>query len=274
MLRDYHPKHSSVLGFTTTENIQITLSTIPIAIFQSTLCGMLVTHTGKLQRNAKTATLGRVHSVHPSAGELYFFCILLHHEQSQVKVSWEDMCKVNGIQFDTFQATCRQLGLLHDDAEWNTVLEDAALISMCQQMHELFVTLLLFCNPAEPAVLFEQYNPQMGDDFIRRVQARGSAEPTDAKLCTMVLINIEQCLQSVGRQLRDFYLPSVDSLMRVRVSQLDAHMRLGQLSCELREELLYDAEVEQEKVDEWMGMLTSQLANPGPERNFPKIKFE
>ena len=32
-------------------------------------------------------------------------------------------------------------------------------------------------------------------------------------------------------------------------------MRLGQLPCELHEELLYDAEVEQEKADEWMVML-------------------
>ena len=147
------------------------------------------------------------------------------------------------------------MGLLHDDAEWNTVLEDAALISICQQMHELFVALLLFCDLAEPAILFKQHNPQMGDDFICQIQAGGGAEPTDTELRTMVLIDIEQRQQSVGRQLCDFYLPSIDPLMRDCVSQLGAHMRLGQLSCELREELLYDAEVEQEKADEWMEML-------------------
>ena len=43
--------------------------------------------------------------------------------------------------------------------------------------------------------------------------------------------------------------------MRDHVSQLDAHMRLGHLPHELREELLYDAEVEQEKADKWMGIL-------------------
>ena len=43
--------------------------------------------------------------------------------------------------------------------------------------------------------------------------------------------------------------------MRDRVNQLDAHMRLGQLPHELREELLHDVEVEEEKADEWMGML-------------------
>ena len=52
------------------------------------------THWKTRQRNAKTATLGRVHSVHPSAGELYFFRILRHHEQSRAQVSWEDVCKV------------------------------------------------------------------------------------------------------------------------------------------------------------------------------------
>ena len=204
-----------------------------------------MTHTGKLVRGMQK----QPHWVE------FIQSILLHHEQSRAKVSWEDVRKVSGIQYDTFQATCRHLGLLHDDAECNTVLEDAALISMCQQMRELLVTLLLFCNLAEPAVLFEQHNPQMGDDFICRIQAGGGAEPTDAELCTMVSIDIEQCLQSVGRQLRDFYLPSIDPPMRDRVSQLDAHMRLGQLPRELREEFLCDTEVEQEKADEWMGML-------------------
>ena len=221
----------------------MTLSIISNAISQGTLCGMLVTHTGKLSRGMQK----KPHWVEytqstPSAGELYFFCILLHHEQSRAKVSWENVRKINGIQYDTFQATCCHLGILHDDGEWNTVLEDAAFTSICQQMRKLFVALLLFCNPAEPAILFEQHNPQMGDDFIHWIQAGGGAEPTDAELLTMVLIDIEQRLQSVGRKMHDFYLPLIDPLMRDRVSQLYAHMRLGQLPCELREELLYDTD--------------------------------
>ena len=43
--------------------------------------------------------------------------------------------------------------------------------------------------------------------------------------------------------------------MRDSVSQLDAHVRLGQPPRKLREELLYNAEVEKEKAEEWMGML-------------------
>ena len=50
MLWDHHPKHSSLLDFSTTKNIQITLSTISTAISQSTLCGMLMLHIGKLGR--------------------------------------------------------------------------------------------------------------------------------------------------------------------------------------------------------------------------------
>ena len=82
-------------------------------------------------------------------------------------------------------------GLLHDDAEWITVLEDAALTSMCQQMCEFLVALLLFCNLVEPAILFERHNPQMGDNFIHWIQAGGGAEPTDTELGTIVLIAIE-----------------------------------------------------------------------------------
>ena len=125
-------------------------------------------------------------------GELYFFRILLHHEQSCAKVSWEDMRKVNGIQYDIFQATYHHLGLLHDNAEWNTVLEDAALTSMCPQICKIFITLLLICNPAEPVILFEQHNLQMGDNSIHHIQAGSGAEPTEIELHTMVLIDIEQ----------------------------------------------------------------------------------
>ena len=165
------------------------------------------THWKTRQRNAKKVTLGRVHSVHPSVGELYFFRILLHHKQSRVKVSWEDVRRVNGIQYDTFQATCCYLDLLHDDAEWNTVLEDAALTFMCQQMCELFVALILFCNLAEPAILFEQHNPQMGDDFICQIQAGGGTEPTDAELRTMVLIDIDNACNPLVDNCATFIFP-------------------------------------------------------------------
>ena len=59
-------------------------------------------------------------------------------------------------------------------------------------MRKLFVALLLFYNPAEPAVLFEQHNLQMGGNFICWIQAGGGAAPTDTEMCTMVLINIER----------------------------------------------------------------------------------
>ena len=62
----------------------------------------------------------------------------------------------------------------------------------------------------------------------------------------MILIGIEY-LESVGRSLCNVSLSFIEPIMRGHVIQLGAHMRLGQLPCELRKELLYDAEVEQNK---------------------------
>ena len=45
--------------------------------------------------------MGRVHLVHLSVGELYFFSIFLNYKQSLATASWKNMGKVDSIQYDT-----------------------------------------------------------------------------------------------------------------------------------------------------------------------------
>ena len=61
------------------------------------------------------------------------------------KPGFEDMLKPNGRVCESYKEVCLQLGLLHDNQEWERILESAAVTQMFPQICELFVIILIFC---------------------------------------------------------------------------------------------------------------------------------
>jgi len=70
------------------------------------------------QRGEKT--VGRMYFVHPIASERFFLRLLLIVVSGAT--SFEHLWTINNIKHPTFQATCKALGLLQDDAEWDTCM--------------------------------------------------------------------------------------------------------------------------------------------------------
>ena len=69
--------------------------------------------------------------------------------------SFTDLRTVNGRHLrETFKDACSRLNLLEDDFEWLECLRDATHCQMPLQLRMLFVSLLLFCEPADPLDLF------------------------------------------------------------------------------------------------------------------------
>ena len=64
------------------------------------------------QRKGAFDTIGRVHSIHPAAGDVFFLRMLLHHDHCKGCTSFENLRNVNGIFLETYQEVCRALGLL------------------------------------------------------------------------------------------------------------------------------------------------------------------
>ena len=91
----------------------------------------------------KGFSIGRVHTVNPLAGDVFYLRMLLHHNHCRGKTSFEDLLEVDGEPFKTYQAVCRHLGLLSDDQEWSTVLADAGGTQLCPQIRALYVIILL-----------------------------------------------------------------------------------------------------------------------------------
>ena len=69
-------------------------------------------------RRVACGTIGRVHTVHPLAGEVFYLRMLLHNDHCRGKEGFTGMRTLpNGHVCDTYQEVCRQLGLLIDDRE-------------------------------------------------------------------------------------------------------------------------------------------------------------
>ena len=116
--------------------------------------------------------------------------MLLHHNHSRGKTSFEDLLEVDGEAFETYQAVCRHLGLLTDDQEWTEVLADAGATNHCQQIRALYVVILLYCQPADPKRLFDEFWDQWTDDFVR-IQEQKVQACTYQQFRTMVRLDIQ-----------------------------------------------------------------------------------
>ena len=157
------------------------------------------------KQNRKESVIGRVHNVNPVAGETYYLRMLLHDNHCRGKTSYEDLKTLpSGLTCETFKEVCSELGLLSDDREWQRVLEESAVTRMCPQIREMFVTILIFCEPSNPLTLFNEFWDTWTDDFSRKSQV----PLTEAQLKTMVLLDLDVRLQSYEKQLKNYGLPT------------------------------------------------------------------
>ena len=157
-------------------------------------------------RKNTSDTIGRIHSVHSAAGDVYYLRMLLHHDHSKGKISFDDLRTVDCILQESFQEVCRYLGLLQDENEWDEALTEGALTAMPSALRELFVTIVLFCMPANPKELFMKHYLEWADDF----KAKASKKMiilTDAQIKTLVLLDIKRRLQSWDRYIKIINIP-------------------------------------------------------------------
>lgn len=70
--------------------------------------------------------------VHPVAGELNFLRMLLNVVKGAA--SYEYIRTIDGVTYQTFQETCKVLGLLENDREWHDALIQASQWASSQQL--------------------------------------------------------------------------------------------------------------------------------------------
>ncbi|CAH1432511.1 unnamed protein product [Lactuca virosa] len=155
------------------------------------------------KRKTKSKALGRLNHVSPKAGDIYYLRILLNKIKGPT--CYEDIKKINGIVHDSYKDACYALGLLDDDREYISSINEThhwATTSFCRS---LFVMLITSDSLSSPAHVFEETYQCLSDDVIhvreQEIGVRGLKLKEDA-IFNLTLSYIEKSLLSCGLSLK------------------------------------------------------------------------
>lgn len=149
--------------------------------------------------------IGRMYYVGPTAGERFYLRTLLTVVKGPR--SFEDLRSYNGVLYPTFREACLMRGLLADDGEWRQCLAEASHMQTGKQLRQLFATILLFCEPAEPARLWDDFRYHICDDLEYRLTTLGHAQPSEEDIYDYGLYLLDGLLRQSGRALSTFAMP-------------------------------------------------------------------
>ncbi|KAG8371620.1 hypothetical protein BUALT_Bualt13G0107200 [Buddleja alternifolia] len=167
----------------------------------------------KWRRRKSGRCIGRIYYSHPSSGENFYLRMLLNIVKGPE--CHDDIKTVNGALFLTYKEACNAFGLLGNDDEWHRAIQEAAHWQTGRQLRELFVTMILFCEVAEPLKLWERNWEIISDDILyrqRRILGITDLNLNLDQLKNYVLQDIEQIMNANNRSLKEFpYLPFLEN---------------------------------------------------------------
>ncbi|XP_071687654.1 uncharacterized protein [Rutidosis leptorrhynchoides] len=114
--------------------------------------------------------------------------------------------------YSTYREACFAMGLLGDDKEWFTTMEETSATATSGQLRSLFSQILLHCEVADPLKLWKQSWKLMSDDIPIRVAATfrmSKIHINPSELESYVLYELEILLNQQSRSVSDFGLPKI-----------------------------------------------------------------
>lgn len=171
-------------------------------------------------------SIGRIVYAHPSSGDRFFV---------KGQRNFDEIKTINGFKYPTYKVACYALGLLDSDQEWHDAIIQASQWSTRNQLRELFVTILLFCEVSDPFELWNKNYQILTEDLPHRQRKILRFEEltlTDAQVKNYGLYEIEKILVKSNKSLKDF--PPLPSPNQAFIRELDNRL--------LREELSYNIE--------------------------------
>uniref|UniRef100_A0A453NEN0 ATP-dependent DNA helicase n=1 Tax=Aegilops tauschii subsp. strangulata TaxID=200361 RepID=A0A453NEN0_AEGTS len=151
-------------------------------------------------RKNKRSQIGRLVHAHPAEGERYYLRVLLNHVRGAT--SFDDLKTVNGKACGSFREACEQLGLIEHDRTLDDCMTEAGTFQMPTALRRLFATILVFCEATQIRQLWDKHLASMSEDY-RRTQSN------EAALEQMVLRDIRDLLQSMGKDIKLYGLPDL-----------------------------------------------------------------
>lgn len=118
--------------------------------------------------------------------------------------SFEDLRTLdNGTICISFKEAALKRGFIQDDQEWIDCLQEATYTATPSQLRSLFITILIFCEPANHLLLWEKFNTHMSEDFL--YQAKDIPDHFKKEYVTnLLLYSLDEQLHHHGKSLQDF----------------------------------------------------------------------
>ena len=110
--------------------------------------------------------IGLVYTASPYQGERHYLHLSLHHVSGATSCANLHASPAGEVS-TTFKAAAMKLGLLDTDEEWDECLSEASISFMPQQLHSLFVTILIFGEPAKPLELWLKLKENLRADILK-----------------------------------------------------------------------------------------------------------
>ncbi|XP_074377792.1 uncharacterized protein LOC141719320 [Apium graveolens] len=164
-------------------------------------------------KQKKGNAVGRIYFAHPSSGERFYMRMLLNFIKGST--SFECIRTINGVTYPTFNAACYALGLLDDDREWIDCLSEAAVWATGNELRNLFVTMLVFCQVSNVPELWKSHSTILSEDMLYLQRKRfqvPNLHLTQEQIESYALVEIEGIMQKLGKSLKDIDgMPQPDS---------------------------------------------------------------
>ncbi|KAJ9567032.1 hypothetical protein OSB04_002998 [Centaurea solstitialis] len=142
---------------------------------------------------------GRLVSANPSEGEHYYLRLLLSHISGPT--CFENLYTIKGILHSTFPL---ERGLIETDDNLSHCLAEASVFQFASALRRLFATILIYCEPGDVRKLWDEQYDSLSEDYRRHHENVEGVQD-------MVLTGIVDFLQSIGKNLDDFDLPSLNT---------------------------------------------------------------
>ncbi|XP_065318878.1 uncharacterized protein LOC135926873 [Gordionus sp. m RMFG-2023] len=149
-------------------------------------------------RKKRLNVISRMYSVHLNSGERFFLRLLLLHVCGAT--SFDYLKTINGILMTTFKEAAIKRNLLSDDKEWESCLEEGSIYQMPSQLRSTFAFICMFCQPENPAYLWNRFRFMMIEDYLRQY--------SEVIAINMALMDIENVFLDHGLCCQSFDLPS------------------------------------------------------------------
>ncbi|XP_074337453.1 uncharacterized protein LOC141674642 [Apium graveolens] len=161
----------------------------------------------------KGKAVGRIYFAHSASGERFYMRMLLNFVKGST--SFECIRTVNGVTYPTFKAACYALGLLDDDKEWMDCLSEASVWATGNELRNLFVTILIFCQVSNIPELWKTHSQILSEDMLHLQQKRfqvPNLQLTKEHIEAYALLEIEGLMQKLGKSLKEIDgMPQTDS---------------------------------------------------------------